>query len=88
VLNRIEQARKAKRTLNSLLWTKHISLNTKKRIFYAVVESILSYGCEIWTLDYRLKKKLLSIKTDFWRRAPRTSRILKVRNEVIREKWE
>jgi hypothetical protein len=88
VLNRIEQARKAKRTLNNLLWNKHISLNTKKRIFYSVVESILSYGCEIWTLDYRLKKKLLSTEIDFWRRAPRTSIILKVRNEVIREKWE
>jgi F0F1-type ATP synthase delta subunit len=50
VLNRIEQARKATKTLNSLLWSKYISLNTKKRIFYTVVESILSYGCEIWTV--------------------------------------
>jgi hypothetical protein len=24
---------------------------------------------------------------DFWRRAPRISRLQKVRNEVIREKW-
>jgi hypothetical protein len=53
-----------------------------------VVESILSYGCELWTLDYRLKKKLLSTKIDFWRRAARTSRILKARNEVTREKWK
>jgi hypothetical protein len=36
--------------------------------------------------DYRLKKELLSTETDFWRRAARTSKILKVRNEVIREK--
>jgi hypothetical protein len=52
------------------------------------VENILSYGCEIWTVDYRLKKKLLSTETDFWRTAARTSRILVVRNEAIREKWE
>jgi hypothetical protein len=39
-------------------------------------------------VDYRLKKNLLSTEMDFWRRAARTSRILKVRNEVIREKWE
>lgn len=32
MLNRIEQARKAISTLNSLLWRKHISLNTKKQI--------------------------------------------------------
>jgi hypothetical protein len=56
VLNRIEQASKRTRILNSLLWSKRILLNTKKQIFYTVVESILSYGCEIWTVDYRLKK--------------------------------
>jgi hypothetical protein len=65
VLNRIEQARKAIRTLNSLLWSKHISLNTKKQMFYTVVENIFSYCCEIWTVDYRLKKKLLSTEMDF-----------------------
>jgi hypothetical protein len=70
----------------SLLWSTHISLNTKKIIFYTVVESILSYGCEMWTVEYRLKKKLLSTET--WRRAAITSRILVVRNEAIREKWE
>jgi hypothetical protein len=39
-------------------------------------------------VDCRLKKKLLSTEMDFWRKAARTSRILKVRNEVIREKLE
>jgi hypothetical protein len=37
-------------------------------------------------VDYKLKKMLLSTEMDFWRRAARTSRILKVWNEVIREK--
>jgi hypothetical protein len=32
--------------------------------------------------------KLLSTEMDFCRRAARTSRILTVRYEVIREKWE
>jgi hypothetical protein len=39
-------------------------------------------------ITIRLKKNLLSTEMDFWRRAARTSRKLKVRNEVIREKWE
>jgi hypothetical protein len=30
---------------------------------------ILSDGWEIWTLDYKLKKKLLSTEMDFQRRA-------------------
>jgi Mg2+ and Co2+ transporter CorA len=35
-MNRIAKTRKATVTLNSLLWSKHILLNTKKRIFYTV----------------------------------------------------
>jgi hypothetical protein len=41
--------------------------------------------CEILTVDYRFKKKLLSTEMDFWRSPARTSKTLKVRNEVIRE---
>jgi hypothetical protein len=44
------------------------------------VENILKYGCDIWTVYYRLKKKLLSTEMDFYRRAARTPKILSVRN--------
>jgi hypothetical protein len=37
-------------------------------------------------VDYSLNKKPLSTEIDFWRRDARTSRILKVRNVVMREK--
>jgi hypothetical protein len=47
----------------------------------------LSYGRHIWTVDYRLKK-MSSTENNFWRRAARTSRISKERNQIIREKWE
>jgi hypothetical protein len=86
VLNKIEQARKAKTALNSLLWSKYISINTKKLIFYTMIEGILRYGWEIWTLDYKFKEKLISTEMDFWRRTARTSRILKVRNEKKKKK--
>jgi hypothetical protein len=82
------EARKVTRTLNSLLWNKHISWNTKKRIFCTVVERIVIYGIGIWTVDCEVKQKLLSIKVDFWRRAAWTSKILKVRYEVRIEKRE
>jgi len=42
-LDRIDQARKATRTLNILLWSKYSSLNANKRIFYTVLDSVLSY---------------------------------------------
>jgi len=56
-LNRIRQARKVTRALNSPLWSKDIVVNTKRSVFCTVIESILSYGWEIWTLVYKLKKK-------------------------------
>jgi hypothetical protein len=52
------------------------------------VEGILIYGCEIWTVDYKLKENLLNTEMNVWRRAARTSRLLKLRNEVTREKME
>jgi hypothetical protein len=39
-------------------------------------------------VDYRLKNKLLSTEMRLRRRAARLSIILKLKNEVIREKWE
>jgi len=38
-------------------------------------------------VDYKLKKKRLITERDFGRRDSRTSKLLKVRNEVIGEKW-
>jgi hypothetical protein len=43
MLHRIDQTRKATRTLNILLWSKHISLNANKRIFCTGLDSILKY---------------------------------------------
>jgi hypothetical protein len=53
-----------------------------------VIESILSYGWDILTMDYKLRKKLLSTNMDFWIRAARTSTLLQVRNEVPHRKYE
>jgi hypothetical protein len=47
----------------------YISVNTKKLTFYTVIETISNYGWEIWTPDYKLKKKLLSTEMNFWRTA-------------------
>jgi hypothetical protein len=65
MLNRVEQARKTASTLNSLLWKIHISLNTKKQILYTVMESILRYCCEIWTVEYRLMKTAVKYRNGF-----------------------
>ena len=70
----------ATRALNNQVWSKYISVNTKKQMFYTVTESILSWCWEIWAMDYKLKKKLFSTKMDFW------TSTLRKRKKVIREK--
>jgi hypothetical protein len=70
VSNSTEQAMKTTKALNSLHSSKYISVNTKKIIFYTVIESILSYGWEIWAMDNKSKKKLFA-EMNFWRRAAR-----------------
>jgi len=47
---------------------------------------ILTYCYEIWTVEYRLKKRLLIIGMEFSRKAERSSKILKVRNELIKRR--
>jgi hypothetical protein len=39
---------------------KYISVNTKKIIFYRVIESILYYGWEFWEMDNKSKKQLFA----------------------------
>ena len=37
----------------------------------------------MWTVDCRLKKKLLSPERNFWRVAAKTSKILQIRDEEL-----
>jgi hypothetical protein len=58
-------------------------LNRNKIIFYSVVESNINCGCEIWTVDNRLKKNLLTSERNFWKGAAKEIyKILKIRNEL------
>ena len=40
------------------IWSSTLSRKMKERLFIATVESILSYGCETWTLTKYLTKRL------------------------------
>jgi hypothetical protein len=50
----------------------------------ALVQSILLYGAETWTLNTQQANKLLANEVDFWRRSVRKSRKEKVRSGIIR----
>jgi hypothetical protein len=71
--------------LNSVLWSKTILHRTKKLMYQALVQSILLYGAETWTLNMQQANRLLATEMDFWRRSARKSRKEKVRNVTFRE---
>jgi hypothetical protein len=57
-------------------------------MYQALVQSILIYGAETWTLNTQQANKLLATEMDFWRRHARKSRKEKVRHVTIREVME
>ena len=74
--------------LNSLWWDKNISLDTKKRLGKAVVESVACYGCEVWLLNTEEQRKLLALEMDYLGRSARVSRLQKIPNTAIRNKMQ
>jgi hypothetical protein len=83
---RISEGRTVLDMLNSVLWSKTVLHKTKKLVYQALVQSILLYGAETWTLNTQQTKKLLATEMDFWRRSARKSRKEKIRNGTIRGK--
>ena len=81
---RVSDSRKIIGILNPLLWSRNIIEKTKKIIFNTLIESVLLYGAETWTIGCAKEKKLLSTEMDFWRRSARTSRIERKTNIEIR----
>jgi hypothetical protein len=68
---RISEGRRVIDMLNSVLWSKTILHKTNKLTYQALVQSILLYGAEAWTLNTQQANKLLATEMDFWRRSAR-----------------
>jgi hypothetical protein len=70
--------------LNSIWWDKHIRKDTKKYIGKVLVESVLLYGSEIWTLNEYYRKRSQTVEMDYLRRSARVSRLEHISNQEIR----
>ena len=86
IKKRIGQGRQVTRQLNGILWNTHIRQETKIRIYKTIVESIVTYGAEVWEMTESLRGKLLSMEMGFWRRCCRLTLMDKIRNNEIRER--
>jgi hypothetical protein len=59
---RTNEGRRVIGMLNSVLWSKTILYKTKKIMYQALVQSVLRYGAETWTLNTKQAKNLLATK--------------------------
>lgn len=84
--NKIGQGRRTIKQLNSVLWSDKITKETKTTIYKSIVESIATYGSEVWEVTEKNKKKLKALEMDFWRRSCGVSRLEHIRNEEIRQR--
>jgi hypothetical protein len=80
----IGQTRKAINALNSIWWHKNITKNRKLYIYQSIIQSILTYGAEVWQIPTREMNKIISIEMDVLRRAARKSRMERIKNEHIK----
>ena len=77
-------ALRAMSDLDKIWKDKNICMNTKLRLYKALIMPIAMYGCETWTLRQAEEKKLLVFEMAALRRILGVRRIEKIRNEEIR----
>lgn len=88
IKSRIEQSKRIIGCLNSVWWDKHIHIKTKKHIGKALVESVLCYGSEIWTINAEHRRKINTVEMDYLRRSAGISKRDHITNEEIRNKMK
>lgn len=85
IRQRIYQSRKIIGCLNSLWWDRNISQKNKKRVGRVMVESVLTYGSEVWTVGAELRRRLIAVEMDYLRRSARISRLERRTNVEVRD---
>lgn len=88
ILKKIGKGKNMIKALHPILWSKNITKNTKKHIYQAMIQPVLTYGSEAWVTDKNMAQKLLSTEMMYWRRCSGLTLLDHVRNDTIREKME
>lgn len=84
IQTRIQKSKQVIGCLNSLWWDRNLSATTKKRLGRTLVESVLCYGSELWTLSADAKRKIQVVEMDYLRRSAGISRMEKKTNIEVR----
>jgi len=83
IKRRIAMAKQAFQNKKSVFVNSHISMQTRKKFLKTLVWSVLTYGCETWTLGKQERTKLEAAEMWFWRRMTKTSWTERKSNVII-----
>jgi Reverse transcriptase (RNA-dependent DNA polymerase) len=84
ILTRVQNGKRVVGCLNSVWWDRHISRKTKKRLGRTLVESVMCYGAELWTMGVDEKRRIQAVEMDYLRRSAGISRLERRTNEEVR----
>ena len=85
VLKRIGMAKSSFNNMRTILTNMKISMKLRIRLVKCFVWSVLMYGCEAWTLDKRMKKRIEAMEMWILRRMMRIPWTARVTNERVME---
>ena len=74
------------KTLQLILWNNNITKETKKGIYKTLIESVTTYGSEVWVTNKNTNQKLLPAEMSYWRRTCSITLFDRVKNETIRQR--
>lgn len=83
IRRRIALAKDAFQKLEHILRNRKLSMETKKRVLDCYVISILTYGCECWTISAQMEDKLKAAEMWFLRKMLRISYTEHVTNDAV-----
>jgi hypothetical protein len=73
--NRVNKGTNIVRSLNSTSRDKSLRKITKKRIYKTMVQSLMTYGAEVWAVSGKERKKLLGTEMDCLPKKPQENKI-------------
>ena len=85
VLKRIGMAKTTFNSMRKILSNMNIDMKLRMRLVKCFVWSVLMYGCEVWTLDKRLKRRIEAVEMWILRRMMRIPWTARVTNERVME---
>ena len=85
LLKRIRMAKTRFNKLRKALTNTNVSMQLRLRLLECFIWSVLVYGCEAWTLDQKLRRRLVAVEIWFLRRMLRLPWKGRLTNERVME---